>query len=346
MSRILAEKPARSAALLKAARGGDERAFRELVDPCRQELELHCYRMLASAPDAEDALQEALLGAWLGLSRFEGRSSLRSWLYRVATNTCLDAMRKRPSQILPSDTRSREDVGNPDGELRWVGPFPFELAGLEDELAGPEARYEQRESVELAFVAALQHLSGKQRAVLILRDVLGFTAHEAAGVLGMTSTAVNSALQHARRRIHERLPSRSQQLTLHSLGEERLEEVVRRYCEALEQGDGSAMAGLLTEDAVWAMPPTSRQYKGHAAIIAFLKAEPFTISWRHVVARANGQLAVGWYRRDEGRCTYIAEVFEVLTLRGAQISAVTAFIDRELFARFGLPDHLPVDERS
>lgn len=345
MSRILAEKPAQSGALLKAARDGDERAFRDLVDPSRPELELHCYRMLASAQDAEDALQEALLRAWLGLSRFEGRSSLRSWLYRVATNTCLDAMRSRPNRILPTDTRPTEDVGTPDGESRWVGPFPFELTGLEDVLAGPEARYEQRESVELAFVAALQHLSGKQCTVLILRDVLGFTAHEAAGILGITSTAVNSALQHARRRIDERLPDRSQQLTLRSLGDERLQEVVRRYCEALEQGDGNAMAGLLTEDAAWAMPPTSRQYKGHAAIIAFLKAEPFTISWRHVVARANGQLAVGWYRRDEGRGTYIAEVFEVLTLRGAQISAVTAFIDRELFARFGLPDQLPV-ERS
>lgn len=166
MSRILAEKPAQSGALLKAAREGDERAFRELVDPSRPELELHCYRMLASAPDAEDALQEALLRAWLGLSRFEGRSSLRSWLYRVATNTCLDAMRSRPNRILPIDTRSTEDVGTPDGELRWVGPFPFELTGLEDVLAGPEARYEQRESVELAFVAALQHLSGKQRTVL------------------------------------------------------------------------------------------------------------------------------------------------------------------------------------
>lgn len=342
----MVEKPTQSTALLSAARDGDERAFQELVDPYRGELELHCYRMLASAPDAEDAVQETLLRAWLGLSRFEGRSSLRSWLYRIATNTCLDAMKRRSHRILPTNARSTEDVLAQGGELSWVGPFPFELASVEDQLEGPEARYEQRESVELAFIAALQHLSGRQRAVLILRDVLGFAAREVAVILETTPTAVSSALQHARKRIDDRLPDRSQQLTLRSLGDERLEEVIRRYCDALEHGDGNAMAALLTDDAVWAMPPIPLRYEGQAAIMAFLKAEPFTISWRHVLASANGHVAIGWYRGDESRGTYIAEVFEVLTLRGAQISAVTAFIDRELFVRFGLPDQLPAGQRS
>lgn len=297
--------------------------------------------MLASAPDAEDAVQEAWLRAWLGLSRFEGRSSLRSWLYTVATNTCLDAMRRRPDRVLPVAARPEEGGRPGGGETHWIGPFPFDLAEVADGLAGPEARYEQRESVELAFVAALQLLSGKQRAALILRDVLGFTAHEAAEILGVTSTAVHSAVQHARKRVEGQLPDRSQQETLRALGDDRLREVVKRYCEALEHGDAHAMAELLTEDAVWAMPPTPRRYEGPDDILAFLEAEPFTISWRPVATRASGQVAVGWYRRDEQTSTYRAEVFEVLTLRGALISAVTAFIDRGLFARFDLPDQLP-----
>ena len=173
-------------------------------------------------------MQETLLRAWLGLSRFESRSSLRSWLYRVATNTFLDALKRRSSRILATDARSPVDVPAEGGESRWVGPFPVELAGVEDQLEGPEARYERRESVELAFIAALQHLSGRQRAVLVLRDVLGFSAREVAATLQTTPTAVHSALQHARKHIDERRPDRSQQLTLRSLGDEGLEEIVGR----------------------------------------------------------------------------------------------------------------------
>src|SRR6266480_2901813 len=189
--------------LLEAARGGDEDAFGRLVEPHRGELHAHCYRMLGSVHDAEDALQEALLRAWRGIARFEGRSSLRSWLYTIATNTCLDAIERRPKRVLPIDYAPAADPhdgpGEPLVESVWVEPYPDERLGLEDGLAGPEARYEQREAVELAFIAAVQHLPARQRAVLILREVLGYSALEVAGMLDTTTASVNSALQRARK---------------------------------------------------------------------------------------------------------------------------------------------------
>src|SRR3954470_10482522 len=208
-----------SPALLEAARGGDEGAFANLVEPFRGELHAHCYRMLASTHDAEDALQETMLRSWRALARFEGRSSLRSWLYTIATNTSLNAISKRPKQrILPRDygpSCGADDVpGQPVIESVWVEPYPD--AGLEGAFAGPEARYELRESVELAFVAALQHLPPNQRAVLILREVLDFSAKEVAEALDTTTASVNSALQRARATVDERLPARSQQATLRS----------------------------------------------------------------------------------------------------------------------------------
>jgi RNA polymerase sigma-70 factor (ECF subfamily) len=211
------------------------------------------------------------------------------------------------------------------------------VVGVPDGRANPEARFELRESVELAFVAALQHLSPNQRAVLILREVLGFSAREIADILGATTAAVNSALQHARERIDKRLPDRSQQATSRALGDRRLEQLVTRYSRALERGDVESMISMLTEDATWSMPPTPRRYTGHEAIIAFLVAEPFTLRWRHIPTRANGQPAIGWYRHDPETDRYLAEVLEVLTLRGSKISAVTAFIDATPFPRFGLP---------
>src|SRR3954451_15496168 len=185
--------------LLEAARGGDESVFQRLVDPHHSELHAHCYRMLGSVHDAEDALQEALLRAWRGLSGFEARSSLRSWLYRIATNTCLDAIARRPKRVLPVDygpaTDPHDGPGEPLVESVWVEPFPDDKLGLEDGLAGPEARYEQREAIELAFIAALQHLPPNQRAVLILREVLGFSARESAETLDTSTASVNRALQ-------------------------------------------------------------------------------------------------------------------------------------------------------
>ena len=215
--------------------------------------------MLGSVHDAEDALQEALLRAWRGLPRFEGRSSLRSWLYTIATNTCLNAIEKRPKRVLPVDYGPAADPhdgpGEPLVESVWVEPYPDETLGLEDGFAAPEARYEQRESVELAFVAALQHLPANQRAVLILREVLGFSAREVAESLETTIASVNSALQRAREAVDERLPEQSQQATLRALGDERLREIVEGYVDAWERGDVDAVVAMLAEDATFAMPP-------------------------------------------------------------------------------------------
>jgi RNA polymerase sigma factor (sigma-70 family) len=227
--------------LLQAARHGDQDAFAQLVGRHDAELRAHCYRMLGSVPDAEDALQEALLRAWRGLPRFEGRSSLHSWLYAIATNACLRAIERRPKRVLPIDYGPASDPHDgPDKPLLesvWVEPYPDELLGLSDGAAAPEARYEQRESVELAFVAALQNLPARQRAVLILRDVLGFSAAEVAETLETTTASVNSALQRARKMVDERLPAQSQQATLRSLGDTRLRGLVDDYLDAWERGD-------------------------------------------------------------------------------------------------------------
>src|SRR3954462_9188201 len=222
-------------ALLGAARSGDEGAYAQLVEPYRGELHAHCYRMLASVHDAEDALQEASLRAWRALGRFEGRSSLRSWLYTIATNTCLNLIAKRPKRVLPLDygpaTDPHDGLGMPLSETVWIEPYPDETIGLADGFAAPEARYEQRESVELAFVAALQHLPATQRAVLILREVLAFPAAEVAETLETTVASVNSALQRARKTVDDKLPDRSQQQTLRSLGDEKLREIVDAYMD-------------------------------------------------------------------------------------------------------------------
>jgi RNA polymerase sigma-70 factor (ECF subfamily) len=309
-----------------------EEEFRRLVEPHRSELHAHCYRMLGSVHDAEDALQDALLRAWRGLARFEGRSSLRAWLFRIATNAALDVIARRPKRVLPLDYDELE-------EALWLEPYPdAELAGGPP---APEARYEQRESVELAFVAAVQHLPATQRAALLLRDVLGFRAREVAEALDTTVESVNSALARARRSLDERLPERSQQATLRTLGDDGVRAVVERYMDALERGDVEAIVGQLSEEATWSMPPLPEWFRGEPAIREFLETGPLTKRWRHLPAHANGQAAVGCYiRRDDGR--YTAYVIDVLTLDGPRVAAVTAFVDASLFASFGLPDELPV----
>jgi RNA polymerase sigma factor (sigma-70 family) len=220
--------------LLEAARRGDAQAFDRLVEPLRTELHAHCYRMLGSVHDSEDALQEALLRAWRGFSDFEGRSSFRSWLYTIATNACLRAIERRPKRVLPIDYGPAADphdgLAEPLVESVWVDPYPYEALGLRDGFAGPEARYEQRESVELAFTAALQYLPARQRAVLILCDVLGFSSAEVAEVLEMTPAAVYSSLQRAYKIVDERLPEQSQQATLRALGDGALRELAPRSC--------------------------------------------------------------------------------------------------------------------
>jgi len=285
--------------LLAAARSGEEDAFRRLVEQHQSELHAHCYRMLGSVHDAEDALQEALLRAWKGLPKFEGRSSLRSWLYRIATNTCLDIIGRRPKRVLPIDYAPASDPhlgpGEPIVESVWVEPYPDERLGIEDGYAAPEARYEQRESIELAFVAALQHLPARQRAVLILRDVLGFSGEEVAEALETTPKAVYSALQRAHKTVDEQLPVLSQQQTLKSLGDARVREIVATYVDAWERGDVDAVVSMLAEEAILAMPPRPSWYLGLDAARAFLARGPLApiIARRARGAQANGQLAVG-----------------------------------------------------
>jgi RNA polymerase sigma-70 factor (ECF subfamily) len=337
--------------LLAAARGGDEHAFGRLVEPRRGELHAHCYRMLGSVQDAEDALQEALLRAWRGLPRFEGRSSLRSWLYTISTNTCLNAIERRPKRVLPIDYGPAADphvraakpseAGAPVVESVWVEPYADERLEIEDGLAGPEATYEQRETVELAFVAALQHLPANQRAVLILRAVLGFSAQEVADTLDTSVASVNSALQRARKTVDERLPEQSQQETLRALGDVELSELVDRYMAALESGEVDQVIELLTEDATWSMPPLTSWYRGTEALRGFLSLGPMPERWRHIPTRANGQAAVGCYMWNDESGSFQSFCIDVLTLRGDRIAEVTAFIDRDVFPSFGLPDELP-----
>jgi RNA polymerase sigma-70 factor (ECF subfamily) len=331
-------------ALLEAARRGDEAAYGRLVGPYRTELHAHCYRMLGSVQDAEDALQEALLRAWRGLPGFEGRSSLRSWLYKIATNACLKAIERRPKRVLPIDYAPAADPhdgpAEPVIESVWLEPYPDERLGLEGGLLGPDARYEQREGVELAFIAALQHLPARQRAVLILRDVLGYSARETAEALETTPVSVDSALQRAHKTVNERLPKQSQQATLRAVGDDGLSEVVERYVAAWERNDVDAVVAMLTDDATMTMPPLPSWYSGRDAVAMFLRSAPLTGAkrWRLIPARANGQLAFGKYIWDEETHAFVPHGVNVLTLRGAQIEEITAFLTPDTFRQFGLAD--------
>ena len=345
--------PAQDPDLLAAARAGDELAYQRLIEPHRGELHAHCYRMLGSTHDAEDALQETLLRAWRGLPRFEGRSSLRSWLYRIATNTSLNAVEKRPKRVLPVDygppADPHEGPGEPLVESVWIEPYPDERIALEDGRAAPEARYEQREAIELAFIAALQHLPPNQRAVLILREVLGFSAQETADTLDTTTASVNSALQRARDAVDKRLPDRTQQETLRELGDERSRALVGTYVDAWLRDDVETVVELLTEDVSFAMPPLRTWFSGPEAG-TFLRGFPMSGAWKWKTAltRANGQPAIAYYTWDEDERTHLAFALNVLTLRGDKISDVCAFIVRSIedpdadYERF--PDQ-PADER-
>ncbi len=329
--------PVRERELIAAAGRGDEAAFEQLVAPYRGELHAHCYRMLASVHDAEDALQETLLRAWRAIGRFEGRSSLRSWLYTIATNTSLNLIAKRPKRVLPIDYGPRTDPhdgpGEPIIESVWIEPYPDERLGLDEGVAGPDASYELRESVELAFVAALQHLPANQRAVLILREVLGFSAAEVAETLDTTVASVNSALQRARKSVEEKTPEQSQQATLRTLGDERLTEIVDGYVDAWLRGDIETVAAMLTEDATFAMPPLRSWFGTRAEIKEFLGRYPMNGTWRWkvVLTSANGgSPALGFYTWDEGEQAFFPFALNVLTFRGELISDVVAFVSRSI----------------
>ncbi|WP_202918864.1 sigma-70 family RNA polymerase sigma factor [Saccharothrix deserti] len=345
MSEVFSARSADRAAEpdLARAREGDGDAFTRLVEPLRRELHAHCYRMLGSTHDADDALQDALLRAWRGLARFEGRSSLRSWLYTVATRTCLDTVESRGRRALPVDlgpSSERTVVGNaPLVDVAWLGPYPD--AGLGD--GGPDGRYAQREAVELAFVAALQHLPGNQRAALLLFEVLGFSAAEIAAMMNTSTTSVNSALARARRIVAEKVPSRTQQQTLRRIGDARTRQVVADFSAAMERGDADALVALLTEDVTWSMPPLPHWYHGIEAVTDFAVRVPLTSCppWRHVATSANGQPAVAAYLWNEEAGAFLAWSIDVLTLRDELISEITAFVGPEHFPAFDLPPSLP-----
>jgi RNA polymerase sigma-70 factor (TIGR02960 family) len=328
--------------LLSKARAGDERAFRELTDPFRGELQLHCYRILGSLQDAEDMLQETLLAAWRGLDEFQGRASLRTWLYRIATNRCLNLLRsnaRRPAKEVPPMPEPPPPTRR--SEPLWLQPYPdVLLEGLPDSAAGPAARYERREATALAFVAGLQRLPPLQRTALVLRDVLGFSATESASILETTEASVKGALQRARAALAQRRidPSRA---PLPDSPQER--EIVNRFVEAFERGDTKAVVALLADDAWLTMPPYPFEYQGREAITRFLghRARVRDPRRRVVPTRANGQPAFGFYVDDRYAGISRPWGLAVLTLDGEQISAITFFSDTSVFAHFGLPRTLP-----
>jgi RNA polymerase sigma-70 factor (TIGR02960 family) len=327
--------------LLAQAQAGDAEAFAQLVDPYRRELQVHCYRFLGSFADAEDALQETLLSAWQGLPGFEGRASIRTWLYRVATSRCLDALRsgRRRPPVTPPPAGLEPPEPTRLGELLWLEPYPDDLLeGVADLTPGPEARYESRESISLAFITALQLLPPRQRAAIILRDVLGFRASEAAQILDTTEESVTSALKRARAALerHQRSPGPRQPAPPPGSAAER--HLVEQLTTAFETADVNAIVALLTEDAWLTMPPLPLEYQGREMAARFLGATAFRPGWtgRLMATRANGQPAFGFYARDPRSGAYHTVGLMVLTLSGAQISAMTRF-DGSTLPRFGLP---------
>ena len=323
---------------LERARAGDEDAFRELTDPYRRELQVHIYRIVGSAQDAEDLLQETLLAAWRALERYQARASIRAWLYQIATNRALDAL--RATRRRPEEQQRVTDMPEPTryGEAIWLEPFPdVMLEGIADQAPGPEARYETKEAIELGFIVGLQHLSPPQRAVLVLRDVLGYRAEEVGEMLETTAHSVNSLLRRARAAFEARLPAAGRERApLPNSKRER--DTVGRFADAIQTGDIEGIVALLTDDAWLTMPPEPYQYQGRAAIGAFLHDRTTKRSAPVLVpTRANTQPAFGVYFPSPQ--TEIARAYGmlVLTLEGPQISAMTWFGGNSVFPHFGLP---------
>ena len=321
-------------ATLARARAGDGDAFAELTDPYRRELHMHCYRILGSFQDAEDVLQETMLSAWQAIDRFDGRA-LRAWLYRIATNRCLNYLRdasRRPNTVGSSEPFNSSSLSTSTDEPWWLEPYPDLL--IDSETPGPEARYDARESIALSFVAGLQRLPAQQRTALVLRDVLGFSAAETAGMLGSTPASVNSALQRARRDFPG--PSDAESVPLPRSKEEAA--VAELFAEAYEQGDVDRIVALLTDDCRATMPPEPIEVLGPLRIGAFLQTLGFWGKRVKVVpTRANGQPAFGYYIYDETTSLFRAGGLLVLALRSNQISHITRFGSSAVLGTFGLP---------
>jgi RNA polymerase sigma-70 factor, ECF subfamily len=339
--------------LLDSARNGSEEAYRELIEVHRGELHAHCYRMLASVEDADDAVQDTLLRAWRGIARFEGRSSVRTWLFKIATNAALDLSKSRSKRELPvglgGPSPYPADWGARSTEISWLEPYPSERYVSTNERPSPEARYELRESFELAFVAALQLLPAGQRATFLLREVLAFSASEIAELLDTSVAAVNSSLQRARATIEMNGPASSQRSAQALLGEDELRRLAVQFCDAIEKGDVASLMKLLTADASWSMPPETVYFRGKRDIAAFMTDDVFPQRWRHVVVKANCQLAIAGYIYDDELGCYLSNGIDVITLKGDLISDVTGFLSADVrgferstvFPRFALPLELP-----
>jgi RNA polymerase sigma-70 factor, ECF subfamily len=324
-------------ALITRARAGDGDAFTELVDPYRGELQLHCYRILGSLQDAEDAVQETLLAAWLGFAGFEGRASVRTWLYRVATSRCLNLLRsasRRPvTATLPVEPPEPTRLS----EVTWLQPYPDLLLGVADAEHGPEAQYESREAISLAFVTALQLLPPNQRAALILRDVLGFHASEVAGMVDATEESVTSALKRARATLRDQLGPAGQRQPAPEPDSQAEQRLVQRFADVFVNHDVDGVVALLTEDAWVKMPPMPFEYQGREAAYRFFSAIPVHPGdCRFINTRANGQPAFAMYRRDPVTEIWHANGLLVLTLRGDLISEINRF-EAGVLAAFGMP---------
>ncbi|MFI0479863.1 sigma-70 family RNA polymerase sigma factor [Actinomadura sp. 9N215] len=333
--------------LLTRARAGDTAAFDGLVARYRGELKAHCYRMLGSPQDAEDGLQETLLAAWRGLPGFEGRSSLRTWLYRISTNACLRLASKRPRRVLsPDHGPPRGDVHDLGDWVRgpvFLEPWPDDAAaGPSASEADPAASFARRENVELAFVAALQHLPATQRAVLILREVLEFSAAEVASFLDLTPVAVNSALQRARKAVQERVPPATQQTELSALGPDGRRDLIDAFVAAWERSDVDALVTLLADDVRFTMPPLPAWFDGRDDVVRFLTKRVFQTPWRLRPVQANGQPAFACYQRNpDGR--FLIGSITVLSVRDGRITRLSSFLDPALYPLFGLPEEFPPD---
>ena len=322
----------------------DHEAFERAAEPYRRQLQVHCYRMLGSLQDAEDLVQETYLRAWRARDRFEGRTSFRNWLYRIATNACLNvaASRSYKARVLPDAVGPPSDLippGEAAAEIPWIEPYPdILLDTVPDRAPGPDARYELRESVQLAFIAAVQQLPGRQRAVLLLRDVLGWSAAETAQLLDTTVSSVNSALQRARATLgqHEQ--------TMPPPADEVQRDLVERYVQSWENLDMESFIALLKEDVVLRMTPWPRWYRGRATVRAFFEwvwQRNRDHAFRVVPFGANGQLAFAQYARVGDAAEYQAHSLLILTLQENVVSVLTGFRDPSLFPRFGLPTSLP-----